>query len=75
MFDKLYCSLMSAKTAFVNRMREEKGSHTVEIVIFIAIAVGLAFIFRNEIAKIMDKIFQSADKAATDLSAGTIETP
>lgn len=75
MFDKLYCSLMSAKTAFVNRMREEKGSHTVEIVIFIAIAVGLAFIFRNKIAEIMDNIFKTAEKATTDLSAGTIENP
>lgn len=72
MFDKLYCSLMSAKTAFVNRMREEKGSHTVEIVIFIAIAVGLAFIFRNKIAEIMDKIFQRAGTATEELGAGTI---
>lgn len=73
MFDKLYCSLMSAKTAFVNRMREEKGSHTVEIVIFIAIAVGLAFIFRNKIAALIENIFGAAEDATGQLSAGTIE--
>ena len=73
MLDRLYCSFVSAKTAFMNRMREEKGSHTVEIVIFIAIAVGLAIIFRNQIAKLMGNIFKSADKAATDLSEGTVE--
>ena len=71
MFDKLYCSLMSAKTAFVNRMREEKGSHTVEIVIFIAIAVGLAFIFKDKIAQLIDSVFGEASDAVTDLSKDT----
>jgi hypothetical protein len=68
MFNKLFCSLMSAKTAFVNRLREEKGSHIVEIVIFIAIAVGLAFIFKDKIAALLDQIFNVSTEAVDTLS-------
>lgn len=63
---KLYCSLVTAKTAFMKRFREEKGSHTVEIVIFIAIAVGLALLFKDKVAKLISDIFNSVD--AKDLS-------
>ena len=73
MLDRLYCSFVSAKTAFVNRMREEKGSHTVEIVIFIAIAVGLAIIFRNQIAKLMGNIFKNVDDQTKKMGEGTVE--
>lgn len=75
MLDRLYCSFVSAKTVFFHRLREEKGSHTVEIVIFIAIAVGLAIIFRNQIAELMNGIFKTAKDQTDKLGAGDIVNP
>ncbi len=43
-------------------LKSEKGINTVEVVIILAIVVGLAILFRNEIKdfanKIIDSIFQ-----------------
>jgi len=75
MFTKFYCKMLSTKTAFMNRMREEKGSHTVEIVIFIAIAIGLIVIFGNKIGELMDKIFKTGEKVVTDATNVTVDLP
>lgn len=61
MLTKLYCGLISAKTAFVNKMREEKGSHVVEIVIAIAIAIGLLLLFKDKVAELISGVFKQAD--------------
>lgn len=70
MFTKLYCAAISAKTHFVHRFREEQGdTGLVVALIMIAIAVGLAFVFRDRISSLIQSVFGEADKAVSSLSA------
>ena len=59
---------------FKNFLKEEDGMGTVEIVIIIAVLVGLALIFRKAIFsfvnQILDKIFESSGDAV-DSPTGT----
>ena len=64
---KLYCKLAAWGVSMKKCLNDEKGSHTVEIVIFIAIAVGLAFIFRDKIAELIEKVIGGANQATDDL--------
>jgi len=45
-------------------VKEEDGLGTVEIVIIIAILVGIAFIFRDQIRSLVDQIFDKIFKDA-----------
>lgn len=59
---------------FKDFLTEEDGMGTVEIVVIIAVLVGVALIFRNAIfafvKKILEKIFSQGSRAATDISGG-----
>ena len=59
---------------FKNFIKEEDGLGTVEIVVIIAVLVGLALIFRKAIFsfvnQILNKLFESAG-TVTDLPSGT----
>ncbi len=50
---------------------EEKGINTVEIVVLVAIAIGLALIFREQLLGFINKIFNST----FDASKFTMPTP
>lgn len=70
MFTKLYCAALSAKTHFVHRFREEKGdTGLVVMLVLIAVAIGLAFIFRDKISEMMNGVFNKTDEAISDLSS------
>lgn len=70
MFTKLYCAAISAKTHFAHRFREEKGdTGLVVMLIMIAIAVGLAFVFRDKISEMLNSVFNKTDEAISDLSS------
>lgn len=70
MFTKLYCAAISAKTHFLHRLREEKGdTGLVVALIMVAIAIGLAFAFRERISQAISGAFDSVDDAITDLSS------
>lgn len=49
-----------------NFLKEEDGMGTVEIILIIAVLVGIALVFRNQIIKfvngIMNSVFPDADK-------------
>lgn len=69
MFTKLYCAAISAKTHFAHRFREETGdTGLVVMLIMIAIAVGLAFVFRDQISELLTSVFGRATEAVSDLS-------
>jgi Flp pilus assembly pilin Flp len=65
---------------FVNRfvksfMSEEDGLGTVEIVVIIAVLVGIALIFRDAIIKFVTEIMQSVfadDSIINDVNSGGI---
>ncbi|NLY18617.1 MAG: hypothetical protein GX045_06640 [Clostridiaceae bacterium] len=44
----------------VKFVKDERGINTVEIVVLVAIAIGLALIFRDKIKEFIDLIFQKA---------------
>ena len=73
MLTKLYCRALSAKTALKHRLHSEKGAvDMVVIIIMIAIVVGLAFIFRDQITGLVNKVFTGANDSIEDLSGGKI---
>jgi len=47
------------KKWIVKFLNNEKGINTVEIVVLVAIAIGLALIFRDKIKEFMDAIFKT----------------
>lgn len=48
------------KKWFVKFFKNEKGINTVEIVVLVAIAIGLALLFRDRITAFIEAIFKSA---------------
>lgn len=56
---------------FSNIIRNEKGINTVEIVVLVAIAIGLALIFREQIIGFLNSIFSNA----FDSSRFAVPTP
>lgn len=55
--------------------KEEDGLGTVEIVIIIAVLVGLALIFRNYIFKFITLIFENIFESAGDVVKQPTATP
>lgn len=47
-------------------IKEEDGLGTVEIVLLIAILVGVALLFKGKITEIVEKMLKKLDKSATD---------
>lgn len=62
----LYCWLKAEFDAFKN---EERGAvDLVVIVVLIAIAVGLAILFKDQIGGILSRLFGEIDSATTGLT-------
>jgi len=57
-----------------NFFKEEDGLGTVEIVIIIAILVGLALIFRKNIYSFVDQVFERVFKEAGSTTGGLKES-
>ncbi len=60
-----------------NFLSEEDGLGTVEIVVIIAVLVGIALIFRDAIIKFVTNIMQSVfadDSIINDVKSGNIRT-
>lgn len=47
------------KKCFLEFFRDEKGINTVEIVVLVAIAIGLALIFREQLLGFIGKVFNN----------------
>ncbi|MDD4296681.1 MAG: Flp1 family type IVb pilin [Ruminiclostridium sp.] len=45
------------KKLLIKFVKDEKGINTVEIVVLVAIAIGLALIFRDQITSFLQSIF------------------
>ena len=60
-----------------NFIQDESGIGTVEIVIIIAILVGLALIFRTQIFSFVNQIFERifSDAGTSTLAPGELENP
>ncbi|NMA67335.1 MAG: hypothetical protein GX957_14065 [Clostridiaceae bacterium] len=60
---------------FKSFLKSNKGINTVEVVVLLAIVIGIAIIFRNEITgfvkKLMDEIFNTPDIINIPSSSGT----
>jgi len=54
---------------------DEKGINTVEIVVLVAIAIGLALIFREQILSFINKIFNSTFDASKFAMPTPAQTP
>lgn len=46
------------KKFFLRMIRDEKGINTVEIVVLVAIAIGLALLFREQLLGFINQIFK-----------------
>ncbi len=60
------------KNLLVKFVRNEKGINTVEIVVLVAVAIGLALIFRDKITDFINAIFDKIFN--TDNIVPTIST-
>ena len=74
LYVKAMCWKNSLKQNLKNRLADETGLQAVEMLVFIAIAVGIAFIFREQIANLLDSVFSRATEATKDLGAGSTGT-
>ncbi len=63
---KMYCAAKIWMDSMKKRLSDEKGSHMTEVIIGVAIAVGLAILFRDQIGAIMRNILGGAEEATTD---------
>lgn len=59
------------RKCFLKLIREEKGINTVEIVVLIAVAIGLALIFREQLLGFINRIFADT----FDASRFAVPTP
>jgi hypothetical protein len=63
------------KNIIIGFLRDEDGLGTVEIVIIIAVLVGIALIFRDAIIKFVTQIMKSVfgdDSIINDINSGSI---
>lgn len=54
---------------------DEKGINTVEIVVLVAIAIGLALIFREQLLGFINKIFNNTFDASKFVMPTPAQTP
>ena len=68
----LYCKAINWKYRLGRKLREEKGSmDLVQTIIIIAIVIGLAIIFRNQIKDLIDKVFGRASDVVEQGAEGS----
>jgi len=56
-------------------LRDEKGINTVEIVVLVAVAIGLALIFREQLLGFIGKIFNNTFDASRFAVPTPVPTP
>ena len=66
MLDNLAVRAMLMKDRLVRRFKSEKGD-MVQWILIIAVALGLAFIFREQIQGLIEKVFTNTNTAIDDL--------
>jgi len=59
------------KKWFVRFIQDEKGINTVEIVVLVAVAIGLALIFKDQLLGFINKVFNNT----FDASRFAVPTP
>lgn len=67
MFNKLYAAAIVAKYRVENFLKEERGDvNVVAIVVLIGVAVLLAILFKEQIAKLLGNLFGTITNNATN---------
>lgn len=60
------------KEAMKNFREEERGDHVIEIILVLIIVVGLAVIFRDKIAALLNSLWTSITGTTKDFTPGSV---